>query len=182
MKNLTNRILLAKPVLDDPNFTRTVIWLLEQGDQGTSGFVINRPISPKMGDIITDFPLPDFPVYLGGPVETNTLHFVHQYGAEAEGGLALSEDWKWGGSFETILELARQSRLREAEMRFFVGYSGWAPGQLEDEIQQDVWVEGPKFYPEILKMNPKSMWRLILRSMGGDYAIMANHPENPDLN
>lgn len=182
MKNLTNRILLAKPVLDDPNFTRTVIWLLEHGDHGASGFIINRPIGQKMGDIISDFPLPEFPVFLGGPVETNTLHFVHHYGTEVEGGLEIQNAWKWGGSFESILELARERRLQIEQMRFFVGYSGWSGGQLEGEIQQGVWVEGPEFYPEVLKMNPKSMWRLILRAMGGEYAIMANHPENPSLN
>lgn len=178
----TNHILLATPILDDPNFNRTVIWVLEHNEMGSAGFVMNRPLTNRMGEIIPDFPMPEFPVFLGGPVENNTLHFVHRFGDQVEGGVLISSDFKWGGSFDQVIELAKEKKLRHSEIRFFVGYSGWSEGQLEREFKEKVWVKGPLFYPEILEMNPSSMWRIILRSMGGDYAIMANNPENPSLN
>ncbi len=181
-EDYTNHLLLATPILDDPNFNRTVIWVLEHTESGAAGFVLNRPISQRMGEIIHDFPMGEFPVFWGGPVENNTLHFVHQYGNQIEGGQSVSELFSWGGSFEQIIEKAEARNLHSSEIRFFVGYSGWSEGQLEGEFKEKVWVKGPEFYPKVLEMDPKSMWRIILRSMGGDYAIMANNPENPSLN
>lgn len=181
-KDYTNRLILAAPMLNDPNFFHSVVWILEHSENGSAGFVVNRLLDNRMGEIIQDFPMPEFPVYLGGPVENNTLHFVHRYGERITGGHTVPGGFTWGGEFDSVQHLADDWVLNVRDIRFFVGYSGWAPGQLEQEFEENAWVLGPEFHPEILEMEARSMWRSILRSMGGTYAIMANNPENPSLN
>lgn len=178
----THRLLLAEPYLEDENFSRAVVLIMEYSEEGAVGFILNHPIKNRMEEILPDFPVPDFPVFLGGPMEHNTLHFFHVCGEELPGGELIRENLFWGGDFDVLLEKAGSGKISSDQIRFCVGYSGWGKAQLDQEIEAGTWILGPDFQPEILRLDPVMMWRTILRSMGPEYAAVANSPENPSLN
>jgi putative transcriptional regulator len=180
--NYAQRLLLATPYLDDPNFYRAVICITDHNEDGAIGFILNRSISSGMSSIIPGFKPSEFPAFQGGPVATDTLHFLHTYGEVIPDSKALSPHLWWGGDFEFVLKLGAQKGFETHAIRFFVGYSGWALGQLEEEIKEESWVIGPAFHADYFTIPADQLWRRIMRSMGPKYAAMANSPDDPSLN
>jgi putative transcriptional regulator len=88
----------------------------------------------------------------------------------------------WGGDFEAICELGEQGKLHERNSRFFIGYSGWGAGQLEQELLQNSWIISRGGINTIFDADPSYLWRSILKEMGGRYKVFANFPEDPRLN
>jgi putative transcriptional regulator len=178
----THHLLLATPYLEDPNFYRSVVYITDYNQDGAIGFIMNRMLEPTMSSIISDFTPGNFPVYLGGPVANDTLHFVHSYGTEIPESKPLSSGLWWGGDFDFLRLRAAGKGLDTGLIRFFVGYSGWGEGQLEQEIREESWIVGPEFSSELLSVPPLQLWRKVLRSMGPQYAEIANSPDDPSLN
>jgi putative transcriptional regulator len=175
-------ILISEPFLPDSNFKRTVIMLCEHNDEGTFGLIINKPMSFKVNEAIEDFPELDMDLYSGGPVENNTLHFLHSFGDSLEGSIEIMDGLYWGGNFEILKILIANGEISSTEVRFFLGYSGWSSGQLDDELKEKSWIVA-KSKPEfVFQNNDEGLWREILKSMGGQYQIMSNFPESPLLN
>lgn len=176
------RLLISEPFLPDPNFVRTVVLLCEHNEEGSFGFVLNRLSDVKASDILEDLSKFDHPVYIGGPVQQDTLHFIHRSTA-IQGGEPVAEGIYWGGSFEQVTFLADTGQLQPEEIRFFLGYSGWGPGQLQEELEQDTWIVCDYVTEELLfDTEPDLMWRKALKDMGGKYSIFANYPLDPSLN
>ena len=177
------RLLISEPFMMDPNFKRSVILLTEYSDAGAMGFVLNHPGEFLLGDILPDLSYSEFTVYLGGPVANNTLHFIHCCPDKIENGVEIGEGVFWGGDFEVVRELISNYQVQEDEIRFFTGYSGWTPKQLDDEIIEDTWIVANKINAEsIFKHNEENLWREVVISLGQRYAHIANFPENPALN
>jgi putative transcriptional regulator len=176
-------ILISEPFLPDPNFERTVIFVCDHNKEGSVGFVLNRTADLKLGDIVEEFSEYEKELYIGGPVEQNTMHFVHKSNQMLEGSLELGEGLYWGGDFETLKTLIDTKQSSLAEVRFFLGYSGWAPKQLQREINEKTWiVYKPESITEIWQMEPTNMWRIILKKMGGKFKMISNYPIDPRLN
>src|SRR5688572_9535509 len=133
-------ILIADPFLRDPNFMRTVVFICEHQESGSFGFVLNKKYEQDLGDLIADLEGNNFPVYYGGPVQVDTVHFLHQRPELISGGLEVTDGIFWGGDFSDVTELIKANRLREIDIRFFVGYSGWSEGQLEEEMKTKSWI------------------------------------------
>jgi putative transcriptional regulator len=179
----SGRLLISEPFMMDPNFKRSVILLAEHSDEGTLGYVLNHLSEYKLSDVLTDVAYSEMPVYVGGPVANNTLHFIHRCPDKIEGGVEIWDGIYWGGSFEQVKELIAAYQLSEDEIRFFAGYSGWTAGQLDAEIVEDTWIVANKFNPELLFMHDEhNLWREVVISLGQRYAHIANFPENPALN
>ena len=115
-------------------------------------------------------------------MESHTLHFLHTRGEAIEDSIELMEGLYWSGNFDQIKTLVNTGVLKETDIRFFLGYSGWGAGQLEDEIREEVWVLADARPEIIFQTDTSQVWRSVLRNLGGNYIIMANSPVDPRLN
>jgi putative transcriptional regulator len=177
------RILISEPFMLDPNFKRSVILLTEYSEAGALGFILNHPGEFLLGDILPEVSYSDLPVFIGGPVANNTLHFIHRCPEKIGEGIAIGDGIFWGGDFETVKELIKHYNLKPSEIRFFTGYSGWTPEQLDNEIKEDSWIVANQIKTEtIFNNNEDTLWREAVIGLGQRYAHIANFPENPELN
>jgi putative transcriptional regulator len=175
-------LLISDPFLKDPNFLRSVVFICEHREEGSFGFVINKSVEPQLGDLIEGAEGIRFPVYEGGPVQKDTLHFIHQRPDLIPGGAEVVEGIFWGGDFEEVLSLLRADRIGPQEIRFFLGYSGWSEGQLEEELQEKSWITSKASPALVFNSEPDATWRNALDELGGEYRQMTNYPIDPQLN
>lgn len=175
-------LLVANPHLDDPNFLRTVVFLCEHSEEGSFGFVLNRKLDYAIDELVPE--LGDFkiPVFEGGPVELNTLHFLHQYPDAIPGGKEIGEGLFWGGEFEKVIELINSRTADLNKIRFFLGYSGWGTGQLSAEMEEKTWIVAPAPVKFIFSNNEKELWKDVLKDLGGEYELIINAPLDPRMN
>jgi putative transcriptional regulator len=176
------RLLISEPYLPDPNFERTVVLLCEHNTEGSFGFVLNKPSVLKIQEVMEEFGSFGNTVYVGGPVQQDTLHFIHR-NENVPNAIEISSRVYWGGDLENLILLTDTKQISEADIRFFLGYSGWGPGQLESELEQDSWIVCD-FVTDMLLFDtdPQIMWRKALESMGGRFSMYSNYPIDPRLN
>ncbi len=175
-------LLIADPFLKDPNFLRTVVFLCEHKEEGSFGFVLNRQYENTLDELIPDLEGHKFPVYYGGPVQLDTIHFLHQYPDEIPGGEEVLKGVYWGGDFDAVIDLLKKNTVEETRIRFFIGYSGWGGGQLIEEMTEKTWLTVKANRKLIFHSEPGDVWKDSLKHLGGDYEIMANFPIDPQLN
>ncbi|GAB3846628.1 YqgE/AlgH family protein [Hymenobacter terrigena] len=179
-------LLISKPFLGDPNFERSVILLCrDEPTDGSFGLVLNRVTSLVLDDVL-DLP-PEataaamVPIYVGGPVEPNTLHYLHRR-ADLPGATDLGQGVYWGGDFEILLGLLGSGAVVADDVRLFAGYSGWSAGQLAVEMQGQSWIRHPASAGKVFTLASDAFWREILREKGGKFKVLANYPVDPRLN
>jgi putative transcriptional regulator len=175
-------LLIAAPTLEDPNFRRRVVLLCEHSDQGSVGLVLNNPTDISLGSIVEEVPALEREVFVGGPVQQNILHVLHRHGDLVDGSLSVVDDLSWGGKIDTIQELIDLGYTRPKDLRFFLGYSGWGPHQLENEIEAGGWILTRTTPERLFVIDPEELWRELLLEMGGRYAMLYNYPEDPRMN
>lgn len=182
-EHLKGRLLVATPNLGDPNFERTVVLMLEHGDEGALGVVLNRPSELDLAD-----PLPEWAraaahppvVFIGGPVAPSAAVCLARVGAP---GAAQG----WQPLLGPVGTLDLDSDPDEAlprlqEIRVFAGYAGWAPGQLEGEIAAGGWFVVDADAADPLSPAPEHLWSAVLRRQRGSLALFAAYPPDPSLN
>ena len=175
-------LLIAEPFLKDPNFMRTVVLLCEHQDEGSFGFVLNRDFKHTLDELVPELENVKLPVFYGGPVQMDTLHFLHQYPKQIPGGFEIGDGIYWGGDFETAVALLRNNEIDPAKIRFFIGYSGWSGGQLKDELSEKSWLTAEANRRLVFHRKLDEIWKDSLRLLGGDYEMMVNFPIAPQLN
>ena len=176
------RLLISEPFLPDPNFERTVVLLCEHNEDGSFGFVLNKPSILKVSEVMEDLATLDSVVYVGGPVQQDTLHFIHR-NATLENAVEIVTGIQWGGAFENLMLLLETHQIDQKDIRFFLGYSGWGPGQLDAELDQDSWIVCDYVTDQLLfDTEPEIMWRKTLENMGGRFSVYSNYPVDPRLN
>ena len=176
-------LLISEPFLPDPNFERTVIIICQHSEEGSFGFVLNKPSVMKFDEVLED--IVDFgeTLYVGGPVQQDTLHFIHRAGDLIEGGVEIANGLYWGGNFETLKILIENKQINPDDFKFFLGYSGWGSGQLQDEIKANSWIIYPQAsLRQIFDYEPEKLWREVLKGMGGRFKMFSNYPDDPRLN
>ncbi len=166
----------------DPNFKRTVLLICEFSTEGAVGFILNRPFSGRLNDVLDDFPDFDVPLWLGGPVQTDSLHYLHNLGNQLEGSIEIFPGIYWGGDFETLRSMIALGQVDPSDIRFLLGYSGWGPGQLQDEVDEKSWISLKAKANDVLLPNDRDLWSQILQRQGGEYKVIATYPEDPQLN
>lgn len=176
------KILLSMPFIQDSYFARSVVFLTEHNKKGSFGFVLNKRCDFKMTDIISDFPSSDYSLTIGGPVGTDTVHFIHTVGDMIPNTVRISPEISWGGDFEVVKELIAEKLIKKEEIRFFIGYSGWSPNQLENELKEDTWIVENINNSIIMNSPIEDIWDNTLISLGGKYELWRNFPSNPILN
>ncbi len=181
-KPATGKILISEPFLNDPNFKRTIILLSEHSEEGSVGFVLNKPTDYRIHEVIEEFPEFDSFVFYGGPVQLNTLQFIYKGDGIIDGSIEIAPNLFWGGSFDLLKTLIEANAVDPSDFRFFLGYSGWVDGQIEEEIKINSWIVADTTIDNIFSSEPDKLWREILKSMGKKYALLASFPENPSVN
>ena len=175
--------LISAPMMQDPNFRRSVVLLCEHNErEGTFGLTLNRELDVHLADVLDEHVTYDPPLYMGGPVQRETLHVLHTRPNEIPGGMPLGNDVTWGGDFEVVQQVAKGGDAAPGNLRFFLGYAGWGPGQLRAELGEDAWIPAPGAADLVFETDPGQLWRTILRRMGGEYAFLANFPDDPRMN
>ena len=175
-------LLISDPFLKDPNFMRTVVFLCEHKEEGSFGFVLNRKYENTMDELIPEFEGFKIPLYYGGPVQLDTIHFLHQYPDEIPGGHEVIKGVYWGGDFELATELIKNNAVDLNKIRFFIGYSGWGIGQLHDELNEKSWLTVKAVKKLIFHKKHEEIWKDSLKQLGGDFEMMINFPIDPQLN
>ncbi|GAA4514691.1 YqgE/AlgH family protein [Sphingobacterium thermophilum] len=175
-------LLLSEPFMLDPNFERSVVLLCEHNEDGTIGLILNQRSSLLLSDVV-DMDVADFPLYIGGPVQHNAIFYLHRAPEKIENGKLIYKDIYWGGDFEKAVFLINEGILSTTEIKFFLGYSGWSPGQLDEEINQNSWAVHNEYSTELTFLTDgEDLWKQALISLGPKYAHVANFPKSPYLN
>ncbi len=176
-------LLVAEPsIIGDVSFNRAVVLLAEYNENGSVGFILNKPLQYELKDFIPEIDS-SIPVYNGGPVDQDNLYFIHRIPELIPDSIEISNGIFWGGDFNEILKLLQDDKLKETEIRFFLGYSGWTNNQLEQELLVNSWVVVPnKHKNDIIGKTNINFWKEKMIEFGGDYLIWSNAPENPNNN
>ncbi len=175
------KLLIAEPFLGDPNFERSVVLLCEHNAQGSFGLVLNQTTNLHLDDVVENM-YGELPLFIGGPVEQNTLHFIHRLGDQIEGAVDIGNGIYWSGDFENVKTLINIGKVSEKDIRLFIGYSGWSAGQLDGEMNRNSWIISETDAHFIFDTPANQFWREILKSMGGEYKVLSNYPTDPRLN
>jgi putative transcriptional regulator len=178
----TGNILLAEPFMLDPNFKRSAVLLCEHNEEGSIGFIMNKKLDMRVDELIADFPEFNTEVFFGGPVQTDTIHYIHNVGDLLEDSRKITDGVWWGGSFEKLKFLIASQLITPANIRFYVGYSGWSEGQLSDEMAWGSWVTADMHPNYIFKSKPDVLWSQIMANKGDAFAIIASMPDSVTLN
>lgn len=176
-------LLIAEPcILGDISFNRAVILLADHNAFGSVGFILNKPLSYNLKDLI-DGTESDFTVYNGGPVEQDNLYFIHKSPDLIPNSIEISNGIFWGGDFNVVINLINNGRLINTDIRFFLGYSGWDEQQLDYELKSNAWFVSENIYDkEIISKPCITFWREKMLELGDNYSIWSNAPEDPSYN
>ncbi len=177
------RLLVAEPsIIGDLSFNRSVVLLADHNQEGSIGFILNKKLDFTLSDLIPDVKK-DFQIYNGGPVEQDNLYFIHKVPNLIPDSIEIKNGIFWGGNFEAVKSLIDNDLILEDDIKFFLGYSGWDPEQLNSELQSNAWIviedEDQK---TILQQNNADFWKNKMKELGGEYLIWSNAPENPSYN
>jgi|TARA_E500000178_G_scaffold353583_2_gene419897 putative transcriptional regulator len=178
---LSGSILLSHPSLKDPNFSKTIVFLSAHSDEvGTVGVILNRPLGQTLDQLDNQFKIGTFgkvPVFEGGPVERDKL---------------IVAAWEWlesPSSFKLYfgIDLEKAESLRSDNQNIniacFLGHSGWSPGQLEDELEQDSWIVSTLNHDLFAEMDKNSgVWHRLVGNMGDELKLLADAPDDPQVN
>ena len=176
------QILISNPSLADPTFFKSVIILTHHSKDESIGLVINQPTNFYLDDIIDDVPKERFPVYIGGPVEKNSIQYIHTLGNQITNSSRITKNLYWGGDFNQIVTLMKENKISKDHIRFFVGYSGWGENQLNIEINEKSWIIDNLNVESCMKYSTDQLWTELIKIKDKDYAIWANLPKDPYLN
>src|SRR6218665_2157394 len=175
-------LLIAEPFLKDPNFLRTVVLLCRHNtEEGSFGFIINKEYHQTLDELIPDLAGFEWPIYAGGPVQMDTLHYLHEYPELLPDSQQVCEGIYWGGDFELLKDLIKKGTIEPAKIKFFLGYSGWAQEQLDAEINEKSWLTIAASQQLVFDSPVEEIWRYSLKELGGKYALMIHFPTDPQL-
>jgi putative transcriptional regulator len=177
------QLLIAEPsIIGDLSFNRSVILLADHNQEGSVGFIINKPLKYTINDLVPDVEA-SFKIYNGGPVEQDNLYFIHNIPELITDSVEISSGIFWGGDFELTKNLINNGEIKKDNIRFFLGYTGWEAQQLENEMKSNSWILTENMYENKIIGKPTTdFWKEKILELGGEYIIWSNAPENPLLN
>ena len=178
--SLRGKLLIASPALTDPNFARSVVLMTEHSASGAMGIVLNQPaeaeareLMPALEEIASDDPL-----FIGGPVQPQAVVLLAEFADPGAAAWLVVADVGLASADTDLDELGDAVRRG----RFYAGYSGWGPGQLEAELDLESWIVEPPLPAELFPDDPETLWSDVLARKGGSYALISRMPEDPSLN
>lgn len=176
-------LLIAEPFMLDDNFKRSVVLLAAEDEEGKVGYILNQKTNVLVKDLVPDCPDCEFLVYIGGPVEPDTLHFIHTCPDKISESTEIRDNIYWSGNFEELKIQLNSGAIKEGEIKFFLGYSGWNKQQLQDELDNNMWIVSDKLNADVIfEHTENDIWKESIISLGQRFAHIANFPEHPQLN
>jgi putative transcriptional regulator len=175
-------ILLSEPFLNDPFFKRTVVVLCEHNEEGAFGFILNNYIDVSLEEVIEDFPDWQNVISIGGPVKNGNLFYLHTLGDLIPNSAKVMDGLYFGGDFDVVKDKMASGSIQPQQIRFFIGYSGWTAHQLEDEVKEQSWYITHVTPKVIMDTEEKDLWKSIMKKFGPKGKMIANLPEDPELN
>lgn len=179
--NYKGKLLIAKPILKDNFFARTVILITEHTkENGAFGFILNKKSNKKISELIPDLDC-NFPVYIGGPVENDHIFIVHSKPELIKNCIPIFENYYWAGDFQDVKKAINNKEITENEIKFILGYSGWGFNQLDSELENEDWFVYKDEHLDILKYD-ENLWKNELVKYDKTNIIWVNSTQHPDLN
>src|SRR4051812_12925348 len=183
MESLRGQLLIASPKIVDPNFRRVVVYMAEHTDDGAMGIVLNRPAETTVAEAVPDLEWlagdGAAGVWGGGPGAPEAGVVPAECDDPASAALIVEGDLGFvPAEIEDPDEFAEGVR----QARVFAGHSGWGPGQLEAELEEDSWIVEPARRTDVFTTDPQSLWSQVLRRKGREYVLLATMPMDPSLN
>jgi putative transcriptional regulator len=177
------KILIAEPsIIGDISFNRSIILLVEHGNNGSIGFILNKPMNLNISDLIPEIES-NLKIYNGGPVQQNNLYFIHKISDLIPESIMISEGLYWSGNFEYVLKLIKKGEINKNDIRFFLGYSGWDSNQLNNELNNNTWILSENSHNKnIITAVDEVFWKNKMLDLGGEYSLWSNAPEHPSHN
>jgi len=182
LKPAKGMMLISEPVLSDFYFSKSLVLLADHNEEGSFGLIINKPTDLVLSDISDEFSGINSRLFIGGPVKTDSIYFIHTRGDLVDGSTRIMEGLFWGGHSDMLKDLILKKEISTNEIRFFIGYAGWQPGQLDREFKEEAWIASATNPDQIFRSEPASLWRNVLKTMGKEYAMWVNYPADPSLN
>jgi len=180
MESLRGQLLISSGGLYDPNFRHTVVLIGDHTEDGALGVVLNRALDvtvreavPYLADVVPPGEL----LFQGGPVQPTGAVLLAEF--EREG---LADITIFGTTGFVIGEISPEIRAGIVRARIFAGYSGWGPGQLEGELEEDSWIVSPALDEDIFTDNPELLWSRVLQRLGPEYHRLSRMPFDPSMN
>lgn len=178
------RMLVAEPFQQDAYFQRSVILLVEHDDKGSLGFIINKQTELRVNTFFEDLAAcTEMLIYLGGPVSTNRLFFIHTLGKEIiPESKPIGDSLYFDGDFAALRRYILEGNPIQHQVRFFLGYSGWSEGQLQREIKENAWAVANGSLHSIFDAEGDRYWKDSVGLLGKDYQLWTTYPKDPNLN
>lgn len=178
----TGKYLISEPLMNDGIFARSVILLTEHNDFGSIGYVLNKPSGFIISQLLPQFKEFSSQVYIGGPVATNSVHFIYKADYSISKSVKIGNSLYWGGDINELLESIKLNRLNENNVRFFVGYSRWGKKQLDNELKSGTWIVSVFNENHLFEEEAKLLWKQSVMQLERKYHFWLNVPTNPSLN
>ena len=175
-------VLLSEPFIEDPFFKRTVVLLCEHNEEGSFGFVLNNYIDIELDQIVEEFPHIPYSFCVGGPVKNTNLFYIHTLGDLIPESALIMEGLYFGGDFEILKSKLINEEVSLKDVRFFIGYSGWLPKQLDEELKHKSWFVTKVNKITIMNTDDKDLWKSIMQNLGMKGKLVAKFPIDPELN
>jgi putative transcriptional regulator len=176
------KVLISEPFLPDTFFNRSIVYLTDHTPQGSIGFILNKKLDLKVSAAIEGFDGWDENLNMGGPVAPDTLHYLHNLGDIIPRSVLVTRNIFWGGDIDAIRELINTGKIKQSQIRFFLGYSGWSEGQLERELKENSWVIANVKSDIVMNNRGDDTWKKVLRSFKNKYRMWADFPDSPEMN
>ncbi|HKX47901.1 MAG TPA: YqgE/AlgH family protein [Gaiellaceae bacterium] len=180
MTSLRGNLLIAAPGLVDPNFWRTVVLVGEHSEEGALGVVLNRTSDTPVDEAVPELAvLVDGmgEVHVGGPVQPSAIVVLADFEEPPDPDALVVETV---GFLPAEVDPDALGPLRRA--RVYVGYAGWGPGQLDDELDEGSWIVEPALAEDVFTDEPDSLWSTVLQRKGGPFRVLAAMPPDPSQN
>jgi putative transcriptional regulator len=182
IKPAPGKVLVSEPFMNDYYFKRAVVLLADHSDDGSFGIIMNKPLRLHIQDVYPDIKGFQAKIYLGGPVNNDRFFFTHTVGNQIEGSIKIMDGLFWGGNINQIKAQIAKGELRQDQIRFYLGYSGWSPNQLTDELKRNSWLVGKFNSAFLLQNQPEDLWKKAVESFGSTYEHWTKFPVEPHLN
>jgi putative transcriptional regulator len=180
VESLQGHLLIAGPGLIDPNFWRAVVLVGEHSEEGALGVVLNRSSETSVEEAVPELALLAQGmgvVHVGGPVQPSAVVVLADF-VEPDDADSLVLDSV--GFLPSEVEPGSLGEMRRA--RVYVGYAGWGPGQLDDELEEGSWIVEPALPEDVFTDDPEGLWSAVLRRKGGPFSVLASMPPDPSRN
>jgi putative transcriptional regulator len=176
------KILISEPFLPDTFFNRSIVYLTDHTSAGSVGFILNKKLDLQVDATIEGFEGWNEILSMGGPVAPDTLHYLHNLGDLIPNSVLVEGNIYWGGEIDVVRDLIKSRKIKQSNIRFFLGYSGWSAGQLERELKENSWVIAKVNSNIVLNTRGDDIWKKVLRSFKNKYRMWADFPDSPEMN